>query len=150
MRRCLSVVAVVVVAAVSGVATAQSPTVSVARLVVTPAKPVMNAGDTLRLSAQAFDSAGRPVAGVRLRFQASGGQFEAEVDSTGLVRSGATGTIPVAVTAVVAGERPVVARVDVRIVPGPAARVEPSQTRLRLALGQEFRLTAKAFSISGD
>ena len=150
MRRCLSVVAVVVVSAVSGVARAQSPAVSVARLVVTPAKPVMNAGDTLRLRAQAFDSAGRPVAGVRFRFQASGGEFEAEVDSTGLVRSGATGTIPVAVTAVVAGERPVVARVDVRIVPGPAARVEPSQRRLRLALGQEFRLTGKAFSVTGD
>ncbi|MEW5918866.1 MAG: hypothetical protein AB1762_20860, partial [Gemmatimonadota bacterium] len=81
----------------------QSP---IARLVVTPANPVMNAGDTLRLSAQALDADGRPVPNAVVRFRAAGGGFEAQVDTLGLVASGATGTVPVAVVAFVAGARP--------------------------------------------
>ncbi|MBC7896752.1 MAG: Ig-like domain-containing protein [Cytophagaceae bacterium] len=121
-----------------------------ARLVVTPASPVMNAGDTLRLRAQLVDASGRPVEGARVRFTAAGGAFEAEVDSMGLVSSGATGTIPVTIAATVAGERPVIARVEVRMVPGPTARIIPSASRLRLAVGQEYRLSVKAYSVTGD
>ena len=128
-------------------ATAASP---VARVVVTPAKPQMTAGDTLRLRAQALDASGQPVPNARIRYQADGGAFEAEVDSVGLVRSGATGTIPVVVVATVPGTRPVVTRVDVRMVPGPVARIVPSHAALRLAVGQEFHLTAKAFSQTND
>ncbi|MGH7714200.1 MAG: hypothetical protein ACREOG_23170, partial [Gemmatimonadaceae bacterium] len=75
----------------------------VARLVVSPANSVMNAGDTLRLTAQALDADGRSVPNAVIRFRGAGGVFEAEVDSLGLVASGATGTIPVAVVATVAG-----------------------------------------------
>ena len=126
---------------------AQSP---VSRIVVTPARPEMTAGDTLRLRAQALDGAGQPVAGARIRFTAAGGGFEGEVDSLGLVRSGATGTIPVVVVATVAWERPVMHRVEVRMVPGPAARVDLSHRRVRLALGQELHLSARVYSRTGD
>ena len=122
----------------------------VARVVVTPAKPEMIAGDTLRLRAQALDASGQPVPNARIRFQADGGSDEADVDSVGLVRSGATGTIPVVVVATVPGARPVTARVDVRMVPGPAVRVVPSQSALRLAVGQAFHLTAKAYAATND
>ncbi|MGQ0649788.1 MAG: hypothetical protein ACT4P7_19720, partial [Gemmatimonadaceae bacterium] len=128
-------------------AAAQSP---VSRIVVTPPKPEMVAGDTLRLRAEAVDAAGKPVANVRVRFAASGGGFEGEVDSLGLVRSGATGTIPVSVVATVPGARPLVHRVDVRMLPGPAARIAPSDSQVRLAVGQEFRVTARVFSKTGD
>jgi hypothetical protein len=73
--------------------TAQLPPSPIAKLVVTPGKPVMSAQDTLQLSAQALDAGGRPVDNVRYRFVASrGARFEGSVDSTGLVRSGSTGT----------------------------------------------------------
>jgi hypothetical protein len=130
--------------------TASGQNAEVSRIVVTPASPVMNAGDSLRLSAQAVDANGRPVEGVRIRYQAAGGRFEAEVDSMGLVRSGATGTIPVMVVAIVPGARPVTQRVEVRMVAGPAARVTPSHTSARLSLGQQLRLSGQVHSATGD
>ena len=100
------------------------PPSPIAKLVVTPAKPVMIARDTLQLSAQALDANGRPVDNVRFRYIGSGGaRFEGRVDTTGLVRSGSTGTIPVTVVALVPGTRPVTEVVEVKMVPGPAAKV---------------------------
>ncbi len=122
----------------------------VARLVVTPAKPVMVAGDTLRLTAQALDATGQPVPNARIRYASQGARFEGAVDSLGLVTSGATGTIPVAVVALVPGARPTVQRVEVQMIAGPAARIEPSASALRLALGQRFRLGAKVLSRTND
>ena len=40
----------------------------VASIRVSPANPVVVAGDTLRLRGEALDSAGRPVADARVRF----------------------------------------------------------------------------------
>lgn len=77
-----------------------------ARIVVTPATPRIVARDTLRLTAQVLDSTGKPIAGVRPRFFLAGGQFEAHVDSTGLISSGAASKIPVVVSALSPGLRP--------------------------------------------
>jgi hypothetical protein len=110
----------------------------------------MIAGDTLRLRAEALDANGRPVQGVRILFNATGAHFEAAVDSAGLIRSGATGTVPVMVTAVVPGARPLSQRVDVQMVPGPAARLAPSHASIRLAPGQRMRLGASVYSQTGD
>ncbi|MEO7967104.1 MAG: Ig-like domain-containing protein, partial [Gemmatimonadaceae bacterium] len=145
--------AIALFAAVALPLRAQTPaatTPEVARIVITPAKPVIVAGDTLRLSAQALDAAGRPVPGARVRFQAQGGRFEGDVDSLGLVRSGATGTLPVAVVAIVPGAKPKVERVEVRMVAGPAASILPSHDKLTLALGQRLRLTGRVFSKTND
>lgn len=103
---------------------AQAP--EVARIVVSPANPTVVAGDTLRLSAQAFDASGKVLEGVRIRFQAQGGRFEGTVDSLGLVESGATGTLPVVAFALVPGVRPRVERFEVRM--APALR-HPSRLR---------------------
>jgi hypothetical protein len=122
----------------------------VARIVITPARPVLNAGDTLRLRAEALDAAGKPVPNVRLRFQAAGGGFEANIDSTGLVSSGAVGTLPVAIAAVVPGAKPFIQRVDVNMVPAPAARITLTPRVTRLVIGQRLRLDAASFSAAGD
>jgi len=129
---------------------ASLPASPVARIVVTPANPVISAGDTLRLTAQALDADGKPVPNAVVRFRAAGGGFEAAVDSLGLVSSGATGTIPVAVVAMMPGVRPKVEMVNVRMVAGPPARLAPSAASVRLAPGQRYRLDARVYSRTGD
>ena len=154
----MSVFTVLVVAALQAqtpaqqqAAAAQLPPSPIARLVVTPAKPVMNARDTLQLSAQALDASGRPVENVRFRYIGSGGaRFEGRVDTTGLVRSGSTGTIPVTVVALVPGTRPVTEVVEVKMVPGPAAKVSIDAAPPKLVVGQQIVLSGTAFSASGD
>jgi hypothetical protein len=126
------------------------PASPIARLVVTPTSPSMIAGDTLRLYAQALDSAGKPVENARIRFSSAGARFEGSVDTSGLVRSGSTGTIPVSVVATVTGTRPTVQRIEVKMVPGPAARLGIAPQAAKLVTGQRIRLGARVYSSGGD
>src|SRR5687768_2015123 len=152
----MNVFSVVVLAALQAQTPTQAqldslPPSPIARLVVTPAKPTMIARDTLQLSAQALDASGRPVDNVRYRYVQSGGaRFEGRVDSTGLVRSGSTGTIPVTVVALVPGTRPVTQVVEVKMLPGPAARIAIDATPQKLVVGQQMLLTGTAYSAAGD
>lgn len=124
---------------------------AIARVVVTPANPVVIAGDSLQLTGQALDANGQPVPGARVQFVAAGARFEGEVEPSGLVRSGAPGTMPVTAVASVAGApRPVLARVEVKMVPGPAARVVVGPRPPRLVVGQSFVLGAKSWSAAND
>ena len=128
-----------------------APASPIARLVVQPASRTMIAGDTLRLRAHALDAAGAPVAGAIIRFQPSpSARFEGTVDSAGLVRSGSTGTIPITVAALVPGTRPVIERLEIRMVPGPAARIAIEPAVQRLIVGQRLRLAGTAYSAAGD
>ena len=129
---------------------AEVPPSPIARVVVTPANPVVTAQDTLRLSAQALDASGQPVPGATVRFVSAGGSFEGRVDADGLVHSGSTGTIPVSAIGLVPGTRPVIQRVEVRMVPGPAARVDLETPRAKLVVGQRFVPRAVAYSVAGD
>ncbi|HZO19407.1 MAG TPA: Ig-like domain-containing protein [Gemmatimonadaceae bacterium] len=122
----------------------------VARLVIAPAQRTVTAGDTLRLQVQAVDSSGQEVRGARIIFQKVGAYFEGEVDSTGLVTAGSPGVMPISVVALMEGARPVVERIELRMVPGPATRIEISPRITRLAPGQRIRLDAESFSASGD
>ena len=127
---------------------AQSP---IAKLVVQPGlKLTMPAQDTMRIVATAVDAEGKAVPGAIVRFFGQGGRFEGEVDSTGLVRSGSTGTMTVTAVGRVPGGRPVSERIEVQMVAGPAARVEVSPAVATLAAGQRIRLEATAFSKAGD
>lgn len=126
------------------------PASPVARIIVTPANPVVVAQDTLRLRVQAVDANGQVVPDARVRIFASGGRFEGSVDSTGLVRSGSTGTLPVTIQAIVPGARPTVQVVQVRMVPGPAARIVVSGVPARLLAGQQVRAETFALSAAGD
>ncbi|GLC25623.1 hypothetical protein [Roseisolibacter agri] len=122
----------------------------VARIEVSPADPVVAAMDTLRLSARAFDAQGKVMENVHLRFVPTGGWFEGTVDTTGLVKSGATGILPVGVVAMVPGSRPFVERVSVRMVPGAAARVAVEGLPSTLVVGQRVALQATAYSAQND
>jgi hypothetical protein len=128
--------------------TAPSP---IARLEVLPGTSLqMPAGDTLRLVARALDLNGQPVPDATIRYFGAGGRFEGSVDSTGLIRSGSTGTLAVSVIGRVAGTKPVVERVEVHMVPGPAARVAVAPQVTRLVVGQRLRLTPTTYSQAGD
>ena len=129
---------------------AQQSSPAVARVAITPASPVVVVGDTLRLRARAVDASGRPIEGALILFQPAGGFFEAHVDSAGLVTAGAVGTLPVVVSAVAPGGKPVIERVAVRMVPGPAARIELAPRLTRLLTGQHVRLDAVSYSRAGD
>ena len=126
------------------------PASPVADVVLTPARGVLTPGDTLRFRAEARDSAGRPMANVRLLFRAAGGRFEGSVDSTGLVTAGSTGTIPVAVVALITGSRPYIKRTEVKIVAGAAARIAVTPRVTKLVAGQRLRLSASVTSEDGD
>ena len=102
----------------------QAPPSPVARLVIHPKDRTMIAGDTLRLRVEALDASGRPVPNAQIRFAQAGAGFEGVIEADGLIRSGSTGVMPVGIAAVVPGAAPVVERVQIRMVPGPAARVE--------------------------
>ena len=119
---------------------------SVARVVISPAPASLVAGDTLRLKAQALDAAGRPVPGATIRFQQAGGQFEGIVTADGLVTTGAVGTVPVVVSAVLGSEKPVVARIEVRSLPGAAATVAIAPSVAKLLVGQTVTMRARVLS----
>jgi hypothetical protein len=120
------------------------------RIVISPENPVVIAEDTLRLRARVYDAGGTEVRGARVRFVPAGGRFEGDVDPTGLVQSGSTGTLPVTVVAQVDGHPPVTERVEVKMVAGPAARIVVAAAPGRLVAGQRVRLDASAFSAAGD
>ena len=146
LSRLLSLLALPAVAAG---AAAQAPQPS-GRLVVTPAVRTVVAGDSLQLRGQFVDAGGRPMPDARVTFVSAGGMFEGSVDSTGLVRAGAVGTIPVTAVALVTGMKPVVQRFEVAMVPGPAARIDVSPRPTRLLAGQTVRVDAQVFSAAGD
>jgi len=129
---------------------AQLPPSPVARIEVTPANPTVVAQDTLRLRARALDASGNVVPGATVRFIAAGARFEGAVNAEGLVTSGATGRLPVTVVASVPGTRPVTERVEVAMVPGPAARIAIERAPTRLVIGQQSHLRATAYSRHDD
>jgi hypothetical protein len=110
----------------------------------------MAVDDSLRLNVQALDAGGNVIPGAIVRFTAQGGRFQGAVDSLGWVRAGSPGTIPVAITAMVPGGRPLVERVEVRITPGPAARIAVTPAVSKLLAGQRLRLQATVLTRSGD
>ena len=120
------------------------------RLVITPATRSVAAGDSLQLRAELRDAAGNPVPNATIRFATSGASpFEGSVDSLGMIRAGAVGRLPVAVIAMIPGQRPVVERITVAMTPSPPARVELSHRSGKLLAGQRLRVDAKVYSDAG-
>jgi len=87
------------------------------------------------LHAQLLDANGTPIPNVNIMFRPAGGFFEGSVDSTGMVRSGAVGTMPIAAIALVPGAKPVVQRFDIAMIAGPAARVDVAPAAPRMLPG---------------
>ena len=127
----------------------QPPEIS--RIVVSPASRTMTAGDTHRLRAEARDAHGTVIPGVTVRYRLGGSaRFEGRVDSLGLVTSGSTAILPVTVTATLAGAKPKFEVIEIRALPGAAARLEVAPARMVLVSGQRLRATGRAFSAAGD
>ena len=126
------------------------PPAAGARLEILPASPVVTAQDTLRLRARVIDASGQPVRDATIRFVAAGGRFEGSVDPEGLVRSGSTGTLPVTVVAQRAGQPTLTERIEVRMVPGPAATITVAGAPTRLVAGQRVVLVPTVKSAAGD
>ena len=122
----------------------------IASLQILPEGRSMRARDTMRLRARALDAKGNEVPGATIRFGRAGGYFEGDVAADGLVRSGSTGTLPVTVSATLPGRRPVVERVEIRMVPGPAHHIKVTTAVPTLAIGQRMRYAATAFDDASD
>jgi hypothetical protein len=144
----LALVAAGALAAAGPLASQQAP-VAVTRLVVTPTHPEVMAGDSLRLIAQALDANGNPVPDAKITFQKKGLQG-GSVEPDGLFRAGARGTMQIVASAIVQGSKPVIEEITVRMLPGPAARIEIGDHPERLVHGQRFQLTAQVLTASGD
>jgi plastocyanin len=132
--------------------TASAPAPSgLATVKVEPAEVAVQVGDTVRLTATAEDSAGRPVRNVVVRWFQSGGHFEGKVDSSGLVTGGSTGTLNVsALVSPRGGGRPVTGFARVTVLPQPATRLELDHEITRLYVGQSLALTATPYAANND
>jgi hypothetical protein len=107
---------------------------------IRPAEAAVTVGDTLRLTAQAFDSAGRELPDVRIRWFQAGGQFEGTVDSTGLATAGAVGALRVtALASSKGGGRAKTAFAVITSVPGPAAAIALAPAPRRLSPARPWR-----------
>ena len=120
------------------------------RLRIAPVVREFTVGDSLRLVAQVLDSTGREIPGAVVRFVPAGGWFRGGVDSLGWVRGGAPGIIPMQVIATTGTTRPLMERVEVRVLPGPAARIDVKPSVRKVVGGQRVRLSARVLSASGD
>ena len=130
-----------------------APTPSpIARLVVAPGSVVtVAAGDTVRLSAVAYDAAGRVLEGTTSRWFQNGGRFEGVVNDDGTVIAGAPGTLTAAVRVSAAAGGPAqTAFATIVITPGGAARIAISPVPTSVYVGQSLPLVADVFSASGD
>ena len=123
---------------------------TVTRVVVTPAVPTVVVGDSVQISAQALDAQGKPVDGARILFANAGQSETGEVSPKGMLFGAAMGPAPIAVPAVVTGQKPVVLRVTAQVVPGPAARIELEPGVSKLAPGQSLHIDAHVYSKTGD
>ena len=122
---------------------------SAGRLEVSPARLELAVGDSLRLSAKAFDTTGKAVPDATIFFNKQG-LAAAEVDSTGMVRTGGIGDLRVLVTALVPGSRPILRIIEVNVLPSAAKRIEIGPHAARMVKGQRVPLVATIYSAEGD
>src|SRR5947209_642502 len=122
----------------------------IARIEVTPRTRNIVAGDSIRLQARALDAAGKPVPGAIILFSATGGQSEGRIDSTGFVVASTIGKMPVIVTALTPGTRPVIDSIELHTIPGPASRIDVLTKARKLVAGQQTQFAAIPYSAKKD
>src|SRR5512133_509735 len=122
----------------------------IARIEIMPRTRNIVAGDSIKLQARPLDAAGKPVPGAIIIFTATGGQTEGKVDSTGFVGGSTIGKMPVIVTALTPGTKPVIDSIELHTVPGPAARIDLVTKARKLVAGQQTRFSAIPMSARKD
>ncbi|MBI3792489.1 MAG: Ig-like domain-containing protein [Gemmatimonadetes bacterium] len=121
-----------------------------ARLVITPARPSVAVGDTVRIKAQLVDAQGKAVEGAKILYADASQSETGSVNREGLFTGVAMGPSPIVVSGVVTGQKPVIQRVTVQVVPGPAARIELDPRPARLLAGQVARIARRVLAANGD
>ncbi len=121
----------------------------VARIVLATPRTTVAVNDSVRLDARALDAGGRPLTDAKIVFK-SVGPAQAQVDEDGWVRAGSVGDVPLIATAIVPGTKPYIEHLSVRVVPGPARRVEIAPAPARLVPRQRVQLAARVLSAEGD
>lgn len=119
----------------------------VARIDVVPAQAEVRIGQTLRLSATARDSSGRPLPNVPIMWMGHG---EGSVDSTGLLKAGYAGYVHVYAMAAADSTKPVLGQAVVRVLPLPASRIDIQPSPSKLLAGTRITLAGTPFSAQGD
>lgn len=120
------------------------------RLVVSPSRISVTVGDTLRITAQLLDAQGKVVAGSRVLFADANSSGTGSVGRDGLFTGEAMGPAPIVVSGIVPGQRPIIQRVVVQVVPGPAARIELDPKPTRLAVGQVVHVNHAVLAANAD
>ncbi|HUP90564.1 MAG TPA: Ig-like domain-containing protein [Longimicrobiales bacterium] len=129
----------------------QQPTTPppVLKVVVSPANPTVMAGDSIRLTAVVKDAQGNTVPNARVRW--FGGSFEGRVDSTGMVRAGARGTLVIRAVPSIEGSAPgAPTTVHIRMTSAAPATIELTPSPVRVLPNQRVALTAVVRSANGD
>jgi hypothetical protein len=146
-----SMMLVTLLAALAGIpAAAQTSTAPVTRLRITPAVRSVAVGDSLKLRVEALDARGNVVPGVTVRFTPQGGRFQASIDSLGVIRAGAPGTMPLAILVTSPNSSPYSEKIEVTLLPGPAARITMEPAVTKLVAGQRVHIGARVLTASGD
>ena len=143
--------AVPVVLGLAPVAVAQdssSAATPVARIALASPRTTVAVNDSIQLEARALDANGKPIP-AKIIFQ-SIGPAQAKVDSGGWVRAGSVGDVPLIATAIVPGTKPYIEHLSIRVVPGPARRVQIAKAPARLVPHQRVQLAAHVLSAEGD
>jgi hypothetical protein len=123
------------------------PPSQVAKVDVTPAEAEVQIGQTLRLSAVARDSNGRPLPEVPIKWMGHG---EGSVDSTGLIKAGYAGYVHVYAMAAADSTKPILGQATVRVLPLPTHRIEVQPAPSKLVAGTRLLFTGTPFSAQGD
>ena len=110
--------------------TATAPT-PVARVVLATPNPSVAVGDSIRLEARALDAAGRPIPEAKIVLHTVG-PAQVAIGEDGWARAGSVGDVAFLATAIVPETKPYIERLSVRVVPGPARRVEIDPVPARL------------------
>jgi hypothetical protein len=129
---------------------AQTTSQTVIRLRITPTVRSVAVGDSLKLRVEALDGRGNVVPGVTVRFTPQGGRFQGSIDSSGVIRAGAPGTMPIAILVTSPNSLPYSEKIEVTLLPGPAARLTMTPPVTKLVTGQRFHMGARVLTASGD
>ncbi|HEY3012514.1 MAG TPA: Ig-like domain-containing protein [Gemmatimonadales bacterium] len=127
-------------------AATQAPN-QVAKIDVVPAEAEVQIGQTLRLSAVARDSSGRPLSNVPIKWMGHG---EGSVDSTGLLKAGYAGYVHVFAMAAADSTKPILGQATVRVLPLPATRIEIQPAPSKVVVSTRLAFNGIPFSAQGD
>ncbi len=130
--------------------TAQQAAPVPGRLVISPARPSVMVGDSVRITAQLVDAQGKVVEGAKILFADASSSETGGINREGMFSGVAMGPSPIVVTGVVTGQKPVIQRVTVQVLPGAAARIELEPRPARLLAGQVARISRRVLAANGD